>query len=124
MPRSLNFTRGEARAVLHRLETWDCIADALEATHDPAVVAARAEELERELRNNGALLVREGSGLDAAILVDCIESSTWPAIHDPAGNTDNTPQAYNGAVRCLHAACIKIAAAFGLDPDSIEFPPA
>lgn len=122
MARSLAimFTRGEARALLHRLEVWDCIADAL----DNPAAGERAEEMERELRNCGYLHVDTDSALDLDVLTDCIESSTWPAIHDPDGHTDNTRQAHAGAVRCLHGAMLKVAQAFGKSPERFDFPQA
>jgi hypothetical protein len=80
--------------------------------------------MERELRNCGYLHVNPASELDREILREAVEGSTWPAIHDPEGNTDNTRQGHAGAVRCLYNAALKIAQAFGLEPGDIEIPQA
>jgi hypothetical protein len=126
--RTIHLTAGEARAILHRLESWDCLRDVFADTdgleHLAEPTPDRAEYMARELRNNGYVHVDPASELDREILVECVEGSTWPAIHHPDNDTNNTRQAHAGACRCLHGAKLKIADAFGLDPHDIEFPQA
>lgn len=123
---SINFTPGEARALLHRLESWDCICEVFADTegleHLASDAAGRTSELARELQATGAVTVDADSELDREILVEAIEGSTWPAIHDPEGNTDNTRQAHTAAVRCLASARDRIAATFGMAPSDIDLP--
>jgi hypothetical protein len=128
---TLHFTPAQARALLHRLESWDCIVDVFADTDDLAhladAAAGRSQELGEELLRTGELYVwvkGDRAELDREILREAVEGSTWPAIHDPQGNTDNTPQGHAGACRALWNAWERIADAYGLDTDDIDFPQA
>lgn len=126
MTTRIAFTPAQARALLHRLESWDCICEVFSDTegleHLANDAAARTTELARELEATGAVTVDADSELDREILGEAIEGSTWAAIHDPENDTNNTRQAHTAAVAALRGARDRIAAAFGMAPRDIEVP--
>lgn len=121
MKRIIDFTPGEARALLHRLESGT-IGDAIDNPEAELRCAAMAVTLKSRqpfvcLYEGGIAQARRE--LDLAILEDCIEGSTWVAVHDTG---DHTPQATSAAYRCLQRAANKIARAFDKPPFYFEVP--
>lgn len=118
----IQFTRGEARAVQHRLDLWDSFEEVFADTegleHLAPKAAERAKDLSWQLQTQGYVDVTD-SDLDREIMLEAIEGSTWPAVHN-----GKSPQAYLGAVRCLYNAAQRIADVYGLDLADISFPQA
>ena len=95
-------------ALLHRLELVDCLAEVLSddsegpAKWTSATVEAAAWRLLAYLKKNHELPHGGVSELEKAILVDCVEGSTWVA-----GVTD-LPQHRAGAIRTLRSLAEKM----------------
>lgn len=128
MSRLINFTKGEALALLHRLEADGCIADALEDEGTARdTVEDRCNEFARDLKTREPFVCVHPEGeplreLDLAILTDAVEGSTWVAAHDPRDDTRNTPQGKTAAGATLKRAALKICKAFGQPPFYIDVP--
>lgn len=131
MTRLINFTLAEARALLHFLDKApeDIAATLTDAARWPGLwVTAHREEFRATLGLSSPFVCLHPEheltrrGLDYAILGAAVTHSTFhrsrPFTKDGRLNT----QAYTGAVRCLWNARAKIAAAFGVNPDAIQFP--
>ena len=115
----IRLTKSQAAAVLHRLEIGDTIAEVFGDTdgmeHLMSGAFARAEEMAKELRRDGTITVDPGSELDEAILTDCIDGSTWCAIHE-----DDSYQKRQAVANALYAAAACFEQAFGLEPGDIS----
>lgn len=116
MQRLVNFTKGEAAALLHRLSS-DAVADALaENPRDALAIDARCAEFIETLGTSCPFVVLRhdphGRAQDLDILTDCVEGSTWVAVH-------TSPTA---ARQALKRAALKICAAFDKSPYFIEVP--
>lgn len=120
---TIRFTAKEAEALLHRLCCFDCLegvfADSDELEHLAPDVDARARQLSDELERTGGVTVDPASELDRELLIECLEGSTWVAVHDLPGAS---PQSVSAAERTLRRLADKIAPAFCRDPEDLRLP--
>lgn len=115
MARLINFTRGEARALLHRLESGTLAEFAGDCPSD--WVEARCAYFARDLKTREPFVCvhpegTPGRALDLALLTECIEGSTWPAV----------AASPRGAYLCLRRAALKITTVFRTSPYAIDIP--
>jgi hypothetical protein len=119
----IEFTKAQADAVSHRLDLFDIFAQVFADTdgmeHLAGAADERAREMSVELYLTGAVTVDPGSELDEAILSDCIDGSTWVAVHDTTGAD---PRSVAGAIKSLTNAARKIEVAFGLPAGELSVP--
>lgn len=114
----IEFTPEQARAVLHRLEQAESIAyafldtDWLEHLADGA--QERAQALGEQLQHGGWILARVNEQ-DAAILLECIQGSTYMAECVHGGGHDV-------AKRALSGAAARIEQAYGMEEGAIYLP--
>jgi hypothetical protein len=124
--KTIKFTNGEAVALLHRMESWDCFVQVFADTdgleHLADLAPERCEFFARSLLQGRTVLVDEASEVDREVLKEAIEGSTWVAVNDPDNDTGNTNQRMTGAYYALVHAAKKIADAFGIPKEDIEVP--
>lgn len=107
----------ERRAILHRLEVPDAIAEALAECESEAIAreaGTYSDEFRRAAVNvagrieRGAINIAALSDLERAVLKDAIEGSTYVGQFDPAWDK---PQRIAAASRTLRSAADKLTAA-------------
>jgi hypothetical protein len=109
----------EREFLLHRLEVFDAIADALEEQFDRLLTEEVAINLEREARLNHRVTIT--NEVERAVLIDAIEGSTF------LGATFEATEAQPGAVqrygilsRAANGLAKKVAAQLGIE---VQLPP-
>lgn len=121
--KQIQFTPKEAEALMHRLGCFDCLeevfADSDELEHLTPQVDARARQLSDEIQRTGGVTVDPASELDRELLIECLEGSTWVAVHDFPGAS---PQSVAAAERTLRRLADKIAPAFCCAPEDLSLP--
>lgn len=123
--RLINFTKGEAAALLHRLEAGtlaEVLTDDPEYAHSADAIEERCTNFAAQLKSRAPFVCLHNVGdplrdLDLDILGDCIEGSTWVAVNDTGSH-----QAGTAAYYTLKRAAAKICAAFDKSPDLLEVP--
>lgn len=125
MRTTIQFTANQAAALLHRLELAEVFADVFSDTEGMEHLAGGAEEtannLARQLINNGCVTIETTSEQDREVLIEAIAGSTWVAVHDTA---DVSRQKQAAVRRSLQSAAATIEATFRLDAGHIAIPEA
>lgn len=118
----LRFTAGEVQAILHRLAIEECIADVFRDTdgmeHLAPLVEARAREMALQLCKTHNIESREDCELDREILVDCLDGSTWYAVHEGYGEANH--QKLAAVATSLKSAAAKVEAFYNLPSGDIN----
>jgi hypothetical protein len=121
----IKLTPHERNAIVHRLglgaNIAEVFADSDEMMHLAAEAEERADELCVGLEKTGTLTIN-GTELDAEIVREAIEGSTWNGVHADEGEV--TPQRRTAARRALESAAQKIEAALGLEAGDFRIPEA
>jgi hypothetical protein len=119
--KQMQFTEAQKQAILHRLDIGECIAEVFADTdgmgHLSVDAAARARAMAQELKATGIITSDSGCELDREILIDCIDGSTWYAVHEGYGEASN--QKLAAIVNALAGSAAIIEVFYGLEPGVI-----
>jgi hypothetical protein len=118
----LKFTKSEADAILHRLDIGEVIEECFYDTdgmeHLAPFVVTRAKELSAMISETGGVTIGLSSELDREILVDCLDGSTWYAVHEGYGEASS--QKLASIVGALTGAAEKVEDFFGIPRGDIN----
>lgn len=135
MSSTIRLTPTQRSAMLHRLEAADALLDALDnddlvpegLSHEDALV--EIETLSTEVRDHSTITVYGPSSpfrgwpvfeFRNAAVVECIEGSTWVAVH----YDETEPLRCATAIRTLRSIAHRLEPLLGYEPDTITIPEA
>jgi hypothetical protein len=111
----IKFTKPQIAAISHRLSLGDVFPEVFKQSrgfgHLVKGSCKRADEMNDELLKTGKITSNAKSEMDAEILAECIDGSTWPAAH---AGIDVPKSEYNAAYRATKGAAKAIQDFYGL----------